>query len=281
VVSALSPVARRALRDGLVLLGLLFAVYLFVIVAPRQGTVGFDAFAFWSVDGADPYRGAVGGLGSFNYSPPIARLFDPFGDVPWLSFLWVWLALLVGTIIWLGRWSVRALWILALPPVALELYHGNVHLFMAAAIVLGFRHPWTWSFVALTKVTPVVGLVWFAARREWRSLGVAVGVTAAIVGLSVAVDADLWRQWLDFLFATPPGGSVAQFQIPIPLWLRLPAAVLLVAWGGLTDRPWTVPVAATLALPILWVSGFAICAALLAPSLRSSALAPARGDRAA
>jgi hypothetical protein len=281
VVSALSPVARRALRDGLVLLGLLFAVYLFVIVAPTQGTVGFDAFAFWSVDGADPYQGAVGGLGSFNYSPPIARLFDPFGDVPWLSFLWVWLALLVGTIIWLGRWSVRALWILALPPVALELYHGNVHLFMAAAIVLGFRHPWTWSFVALTKVTPVVGLVWFAARREWRSLGVAVGVTAAIVGLSVAVDADLWRQWLDFLFATPPGGSVAQFQIPIPLWLRLPAAVLLVAWGGLTDRPWTVPVAATLALPILWVSGFAICAALLAPSLRSSALAPARGDRAA
>jgi hypothetical protein len=46
VVSALSPVARRALRDGLVLLGLLFAVYLFVIVAPTQGTVGFDAFAF-------------------------------------------------------------------------------------------------------------------------------------------------------------------------------------------------------------------------------------------
>ena len=72
----------------------------------------------------------------------------------------------------------------------------------------------------------------------------------------------LWVDWLAFIGSTPEGGSVAQFQIPIPLWIRLPAAVVLVAWGALTDRRWTVPVAATLALPVLWVSGFAICAAL-------------------
>jgi hypothetical protein len=267
-VPTLSPVARRALRDGFVVVGLLFAAYLFVIIAPAAGTFGFDAFAFWSVDANDPYQGAVGGLGSFNYSPPIARLFGPFGDVPWLSFLWVWLALLVGTIIWLGRWSVRALWILALPPVAVELYHGNIHLLMAAAIVLGFRHPWTWAFVVLTKVTPGVGLVWFAVRREWRALAIAGGVTGGIVAASLVVDAQAWLDWVSFLMATPDGGTVAQFHIPIPLWIRLPAAVVLVAWGGLTDRPWTVLVAATLALPILWFSGVAICAALLAPALR-------------
>ena len=51
----------------------------------------------------------------------------------------------------------RVLWLLALPPVALELYHGNIHLWIAAAIVLGFRYPWTWAFVLLTKVTPGVG----------------------------------------------------------------------------------------------------------------------------
>ena len=28
-----------------------------------------------------------------------------------------------------------------------------------------------------TKITPAVGLVWHAVRREWRSLGVAAGVT--------------------------------------------------------------------------------------------------------
>lgn len=255
----------RAWRDGAVIAGLLFAAYLFVIVAPAAGTVGFDAFAYWSVDGNDPYQAGVGGLGAFNYTPPIARLFDPLGALEWFTFLWLWLAVLVAQVVWLGGRGRRVLWILALPPVALELYHGNVHLLMAAAIALGYRYPWTWAFVLLTKVTPGVGLVWFAVRREWHSLAVAVGVTAAIVAVSMLLDFGLWQAWLAFVTSTPEGGSVAQFQIAIPLWLRLPAAVVLVAWGGLTDRPWTVPLAATLALPVLWVSGFAICAAMLLP----------------
>ena len=98
----------------------------------------------------------------------------------------------VGNLIWLGGRGVRVLWLLALPPVALELYHGNVHLWIAAAIVLGFRYPWTWAFVLLTKVTPGLGLVWFAARREWRSLAIALGVTAAIVAVSLVLDRQLW-----------------------------------------------------------------------------------------
>jgi hypothetical protein len=81
------------------------------------------------------------------------------------------------------------------------------------------------------------------------------------VAVSVLLDGQLWVDWIRFLSTTPEGGSVAQFQIPIPLLVRLPVAVILVAWGGLTDRRWTVPLAATLALPVLWVSGFAICAA--------------------
>ncbi len=46
---------------------------------------------------------------------------------------------------------------LVLPPVFFEVLVGNVHLLYAAAIVLGFRHPWTWSLMILTKVTPGVG----------------------------------------------------------------------------------------------------------------------------
>ena len=133
--------------------------------------------------------------------------------------------------------------------------------------MLGFRYPWTWGFVLLTKVTPGIGLLWFAVRREWRALGIALGVTGAIVAVSLVLDLQLWRDWIAFIGSTPEGGSVAQFNIPIPLWIRLPAAAALVVWGGLTDRRWTVPVAATLALPVLWVSGFAICAALAAESM--------------
>ena len=253
----------RALRDGAVVAGLLFLGYLFLVVAPVAGTFGYDAFAYWAVNPADPYTIGVGGLGAFNYSPPIARLFGPFGLVPWYSFLWVWTALLIGNLIWLGDRGVRVLWLLALPPVALELYHGNVHLWIASAIVLGFRYPWTWAFVILTKVTPGIALVWFAVRREWRHLAIASGVTAAIVVVSLLLDLQVWREWIAFLTSTPEGGSIAQFQIAIPLWIRLPAALVIVIWGARTDRRWTVPLAATVALPVLWVSGFAICTACL------------------
>ncbi len=102
-VAAVPLPVRRALRDGAVIAGLLFFAYLFVIVAPVARTVGFDAFAYWNVNPADPYAVPVGGLGAFNYSPPIAWLFGPFGALEWPSFLWLWLALLFGNIVWLGR----------------------------------------------------------------------------------------------------------------------------------------------------------------------------------
>ncbi|HEY7937514.1 MAG TPA: glycosyltransferase family 87 protein, partial [Candidatus Limnocylindrales bacterium] len=214
---------RRALRDGLVVAGLLFAAYLFVVVAPVTRTFGFDAYAYWHLDPAAPYAQSAGGLGAFTYTPVIVRLFAPFSALSWYSFLWLWSGVLIATMIWLGWRS--SLVVLAFPPVALELYHGNVHLLIAAAIVLGFRWPATWAFVILTKVTPGVGLIWFAVRREWRALGIALGVTAALVAISLAVDSSLWRAWLtDDILKTATGAPLDQFSIAIPLWLRLPAA---------------------------------------------------------
>jgi hypothetical protein len=271
-----SPLVRRAIRDGLVLAGLVFAGYLFLVVAPRAGTFGFDAYAYWSVNMADPYTVPAGTFGAFTYSPVIARLFSVFGQLSWPAFLWLWTAVLVATVIWLG-WR-QALVVLAFPPVALELYHGNVHLLMAAAIALGFRYPAAWSFLLLTKVTPGIGLVWFAVRREWRALAIALGFTGVVVALSLSVDRQLWVDWLDeSIFKTAGGSPLNQFSIAIPLAIRLPAAALLVAWGGRTGRPWTVPVAATLALPILWPSGLAVLAALWPIAQRRPELEPRTG----
>src|SRR5678815_4272350 len=115
MVNALSP-SRRALRDGLVLAGLLVGAYLFVVVAPQARTVGFDAFAYWSVDINDPYATRIGGPRAFLYTPVLARLFAPVSNLDWPTFLWLWLGVLLATAIWLGgrrRW----LWALALPPV--------------------------------------------------------------------------------------------------------------------------------------------------------------------
>ena len=259
--STVSGLGRwRALRDGLAIGGLLFGAYLFVVVAPSAGTVGFDAFAYWSVDLAHPYARVAGELGAFPYTPVAARLFAPASVLPWPAFWWLWSAALIGTVIWLG-WR-QALLVLAFPPVALELYHGNVHLLIAAAIALGIRYPAAWAFVLLTKATPGVGLVWFAVRREWRSLGIALGATAALVAISLVVDGRLWREWILEGLLPVVNGPTQQFYIGIPLLFRLPAAALLVAWGARTDRLWTVPAGAALALPVLWLSGLSILAAI-------------------
>jgi hypothetical protein len=239
---------------------LLFA-YLFLVVAPQAGTFGFDAYAYWSVDPQDPYTQTAGALGAFPYSPIAARFFSLFGGLPFWVFLWLWTAVLVATVIWLGWRS--ALVVLAFPPVALELYHGNVHLLMAAAIALGFRYPAAWLVVLLTKVSPGVGLVWFAARGEWRRLAIALGVTGVLVAISVLIDPQLWVSWIqDSLLQTAGGAALGQFSFPVSIWVRLPIATIIVAWGARTDRPWTVPLGATLALPVLWPSGFAVLAAL-------------------
>jgi hypothetical protein len=265
------PAWGRALRDGLVLAGLLFAAYLFVVVAPQARTLGFDAYAYWAVSLENPYAVPVGQLGAFPYPPPAARLFAPAALLAWPTFAWLWLALLVGTAIWLGGWRWW-LAVLAFPPVAVELYHGNVHLPMAAAIALGFRYPVAWAFVLLTKVTPGVGLLWFATRREWRHLAIALGATAVVVAASLLVDGPLWAAWIDQAVLPAITTAPAQVQIEIPLFVRLPVAAALVIWGARTDRPWTVPASAALALPVLWFAGLAVLAAI--PAVGRTGLGP-------
>jgi len=269
---------RSAVRDGLTLGGLIFAAFLIFIVGPQEQTVGFDAWAYWSVDVEHPYRLGAGALGAFPYSPVMVRLFAPASLLSWPTFLFLWLAILLGTAFWLGwrdgtrQGLVRgALMVLAFPPVSVELYHGNIHLLIAAAVALGFRYPAAWAFVLLTKVTPGIGLLWFAVRREWRPLAIAIGVTGAIFAISFIADARLWVAWLEEGILPVLGRDIGQPAIPIPLWLRLPAAAALVIWGARTDRRWTVPASAALALPVLWFAGLSIVAAIPAldrPALR-------------
>jgi hypothetical protein len=249
---------RRLVRDAAIVGGLVFGGYLFTVAAGVKGSLAFDVVAYWSVDLARPYGGDVGDLGFFAYAPPIALLLAPFTALPWLAFVSFWYALLLGAVVYLGRRDLLA--VLALPPVAVDLYHGNIHLLLAAAIAVGMRYPAAWSFVLLTKVTPGIGLLWFAVRREWRNLALAVGATAAISIVTFVILPAQWLGWAQMLLdsaGTPPPWPA----LPIPLWLRLPVAAAVVAWGARTDRAWTVPVSAALALPALWPGGFAILAA--------------------
>jgi hypothetical protein len=249
---------RRLLYHSAVVVGLVFAAYLFLVSEGQKGSVAYDIVSYYKFDLAQPYEGNVGDLGFFPYSPPIALIFAPFHALPWLAFVSLWYTVLLSAVVWLGRWSFLA--VLAFPPVAIDLYHGNLHLILAVAIVLGFRYPGAWAVVLLTKLTPGIGLIWFAVRREWRNLGIALGVTGAIVAVTLVTMPTQWMGWVSMLFeqaGTPPPWPA----LPIPLTVRLPVAAVIVAWGAHTDRRWTVPLSAVLALPALWPGGFAIMAA--------------------
>ncbi|MEX2546496.1 MAG: glycosyltransferase family 87 protein [Chloroflexota bacterium] len=248
----------RTLAHGAVLIGLIFCAYLFFVAAPLKGSMAFDVVAYWRMNLADPYGGSVGDLGFFPYSPAVALFLAPFTALPWPAFVALWYAALVGALAWLGRRSFLVL--LAIPVVAIDLYHGNIHLLLGAAIVLGFRHPAAWSLVLLTKVTPGIGLLWFVARGEWRSLAVALGATAAIVATTAMVMPAQWAGWIDML-ASSAGTPPPWPALPVPLWLRLPVAAAIVVWGARRDARWTVAVAAAISVPALWPGAFAILAA--------------------
>jgi Glycosyltransferase family 87 len=256
----------RAIGHGLILAGLLFLAYTFLVIAPREGIFGMDAWAYWNVDRPDVYAVPLSGFGSFPYSPPAALVADTFDAVPWTTFIWFWTALLVATGIFIGGSGLWIAVVFAFPAVALDLLYGNIHLLLAVAVALGFRYPWTWTFVLLTKFTMGVGLLWFVARREWRELAIAVVPAAVICAVSYVFVPELWVAWIDFLLDSPQVVDEAG-SIPIPLWLRLGVAALIVIWGARTDRRWTVVVAATLALPVLWIAGLATLVGVI-PELR-------------
>lgn len=241
---------RKPLIVGLVALGLAFDAALFLALL-RLGQFGYDAYAYWSVDLANLYAQApeaLAGFGAFHYSPAVAQVFSLFHVLPWWIFLWGWTALLIAALTWLGgRWTLV---LLAFPPLVLELYAGNINLLLAATVALGFRYPAAWAFVLLTKVTPGIGVLWFALRREWRNLAIALGATGVVAVVSFVMAPALWGQWFTALSDLR---GLTEGSLPIPLLLRLPIAAGILWWGARTDRRWTVPVAATVSTPVMWI----------------------------
>ena len=226
-----------------------------------QPVTAQDARSYYGFDYTNLYAGRTdwNAIGAYPYSPAFAQLLYPLNLLPWPLFVAVWTAILIAAV-----WSLTGpdYFLIGLVVGAMEIAGGNISLLLAVAIVQGFRHPWTWSFVLLTKITPGVGLLWFALRREWRQLGIALGATAAIVAVSFVLMPQAWHDWIDLLQAnTGKGGTWA--AIPIPLLVRGPVGVLLIASGARRDQRWTVPVGAMLALPALWFGSLSMLLAVI------------------
>ncbi len=257
-LAALAVRYRSPIRLGLSVIG---AVALAWILVHPEGR-GTDAYSYWSFDPADPYRDAFSNVDAavaFRYAPPVALALLPFQLVSFATFLWTWTALAIAALGWVCRgWTLATL---ALYPVLLEVSVGNIHILLAAAIVLGFRFPESWALVILTKVTTGVGICWFAFRAEWRLLARALAAVAVVAAVTYPFAPGWWADWIRMLQSNV--GLSGSTSVAVPLALRFPVAVVIVAWGARTDRRWTVPVASFLALPTIWPQSFAMLVALV------------------
>ena len=259
----------RPVLVGLTALGVLLWIQ-YILTFP----IAIDGHAYFVANPANLYARPEGASDAYFYSPAFAQLMAPLQAQGWDVFRTVWrLAELAALTALVGPFIGLALFI---GPLAGEINLGNIHLLLAAAMVTGFRWPAAWSFVLLTKVTPGIGLLWFAVRREWRSLGIALGATAVIVVVSLALAPGLWVDWILALYAAtaPPSETVV---LAVPLVVRVMAAAALVSWGARTDQRWTVVVAGFIALPVTWLFAtsmlVAIPAAILSGRLGLSAQA--------
>ena len=234
--------------------------------------VEVDGQAYWGLDLDALYRGVrLGDQDAFLYSPPVALLFLPFSLLPYDVFYALFAAINLGALVYLLGWELAALSLFVLP-VSNEIARANMHLLIGVPIVVGFRHPTAWAWVVLTKVTPGIGLLWFAVRREWRALGVGLAATAAITVATFLVVPDLWFRWFDVLL-----GSANEVRpnavTQIPVLPRVGIAAVLVVIAALRDRPALVVVACMIALPAIWVNSLAMLVAVV-PLLRRP---PGRG----
>jgi hypothetical protein len=264
----LARVASRASYDPFLLNVAALAIVWIATVALAEPYVagslgtGHDAHDYWlAARAADPYAAGLswGQPGAYVYSPAFLQLASPLLRLPWQVFVAAWTAIALGALLWLARPVALLLMLLVALP---ELWGGTIHLLLPPAVVLSLLNAAVWAFVVLTKVTPGIGLLWFAVRREWRHLAQATAATGVVVLVSAALAPDLWRSWIGILAGNANSDPIVLGVIPIPLVVRLPIAVALIVWAASRNHRWALPVACMLALPAWWVGGLTMLLAI-------------------
>jgi hypothetical protein len=262
-------VTRRPIWE--LVLAALGASFLLVVAVNRWG-VGGDEHAYWLaarrlIDGQPLYDPSVTITTpyAYLYAPPLAQAMVPFALVlpAWL-FDAVWTIAMLVALWWLaGRDVIRSLALVAFPPVAVEFWFRNVHLFLAVLLVLGLRQWPGWHAVgAAIKISPGLAIVYDALRGRWRAAAIGAGVGLGLLVVSVALSPEAWDQYLGFVRGIDLGQQTS--FVPVPFLVRAAAAVVLVLVASrLIARrgDLLLVVAVTLALPSLWFTGLSLLTA--------------------
>jgi hypothetical protein len=258
----------RALRHG-VWIGAICCTAI-ALLAVAGGRLGADAHAYWAAWRNGVYSAAPGQIDAFLYSPAFAQGIWPLTLLPWPVFFALWASAAVAIYAWLlaplGRAWATPLLLMCLP----EVVYGNIFPYLALVVVLGLRRPALWALPLLTKITPAVGLAWFATRREWRRLTIAIGTAGALAGVSYIVAPHLWAEWVRLLlhpdsFSDPTrvtAGPLLQVPPQLILAVGVPASLCLTVYAARTSRAWLLPFAMVLGSTVFWLSIFAVLTAI-------------------
>jgi len=247
--------SRTTQRDRLLLvLWFVGGLYASVAIVGWRTALGYDAHAYWLAWHHSPMYGLPPNTAdAYLYSPAFAQVLWPLAQLPWPLFLAAWTVAGFALYAWLlrplGRALAAPLLLFCLPQAMV----GNIWPLLAVVLVFGFRRPGLWALPLLTKVTAGVGVVWFAARGEWRNLARVLVPTVLVTAISVAISPQLWIDWLRILDGGGAGGSAAG-GYDIPLVVRLPVAFALAVYAARRSRPAVLAAAMALACPVFALS---------------------------
>jgi hypothetical protein len=229
--------------------------------------------------------------------PPVAVLWRPLALLPGDLVMTLWAAagglLLVISAAWLVtrlRTESALAMLVVGPMVGLTIWSGNVHAYLVAALVLAWLahergHPAAAGAIAgvaaALKISPILLLPWFVARRDWRGAGAMVAALAAVGILSLAgagLDNHLAYVGVagtaSAAGATPLSvpGILASLGLPGQMVHLAPVAVMTagaLAMWPLRSRPgiaWAVAlVAGIYGTPVVHMVGLSALLAALAP----------------
>ncbi len=149
-----------------------------LLAQPYGGSwgTGQEAISYWGPRLAHPYAQANWTTtGAYVYSPAFLQLLSPLRALPWVAFLGVWTAMLLLAVRYL---TGPRLFVMGAVLAMAEIAGGNISLLLAVAIV--GRLPLARRLGTDPPDQGDAGsrLLWFAVRKEWRNLGIALAATA-------------------------------------------------------------------------------------------------------
>jgi hypothetical protein len=248
----------------------------FGILGGLAAAAALFAIGAWTLEDVDAYWNAALRLRAGE--PLYPRFADVNADevyryAPWFAAAWVpltllprpaveagWAILLVAASIWavvpVGRGGTPAGYALALLVGPLLVFSvaraGNVHPLVVAALVHGAPRasgPLWIALAASLKAVPLVYVVVYVARRDWRRVILTLVLTAILTAPMLLFDLSG--------YTTDPGRSIALSSVDVVLWGALAASALLIAAWIALQRPtyaWlAASVAAVALLPRLFL----------------------------